>query len=100
MNVLNFTSLGVVTGQQGLWLMKASLKATQKSEIKETVVDGSNRKNVPEKGSKKKKGKHAGSAKVEHCENNSNFLENIPTKGKRKLRKSKDTSSTDAKKVE
>ncbi|KAG0452955.1 hypothetical protein HPP92_025619 [Vanilla planifolia] len=98
MNVLSFTSLGGHRPARSLAdESKLESSSFEKSEIKETVDDGSSRKNVPEKGSKKKKGKHAGSAKVEHSENNSNFLENVPTKGKRNLRKSKDTSSTDAK---
>lgn len=66
-------------------------------QLNEAINDDGGSKYVPEKGSKKKRGKATGSSKIEADENGPDNQESLPMKTKKNQRKSKDTGASDAK---
>ncbi|WOK93753.1 hypothetical protein Cni_G02454 [Canna indica] len=95
-------TLAIVNLSQGLHSsirssnsVKVGVNSGQNTESKEMGDDVSSKHNVPEKGTKKRKGKLTGSAKGA-SEDNIENQENLPGKAKKNQRKNKDTGSLDA----
>ncbi|XP_020691309.1 E3 UFM1-protein ligase 1 homolog isoform X1 [Dendrobium catenatum] len=94
-DILSFASLGGHRPDMSYAdEVKFETSSGKNSEIKETFDDGVSTKHIPEKGSKKKRGKHTAFVKVE---NDSNTQESPHMKGKKNQRRSKDASSVEAK---
>lgn len=66
-------------------------------QLNEAINDDGGSKYVPEKGSKKKRGKATGSSKIEAAENGPDNQEGLPMKTKKNQRKSKDTGASESK---
>jgi len=75
---------------------KSGLFSGNNSELIETGDDGGSSKYVSGKGSKKKRGKATGAAKMGAPENDPDNQENLPGKSKKNQRKTKDASSLHA----
>lgn len=75
---------------------KVGLGSRQYSESEEIGDNLGSSKSVSEKGSKKKRGKHPGPAKMGTFENDHDNQESLPTKVKKNQRKNKDASSLGA----
>ncbi|KAK9154210.1 hypothetical protein Sjap_001690 [Stephania japonica] len=81
-------------GPSGNSNITSKTKVTNDSDcFAEVGIDGSFSKPSFEKGSKKKKGKAAGNTKTGQLESGPVEIENLPAKGKKNQRKSKETSS-------
>jgi len=98
MGSLSYSSLaeGMYTDARSASEPKSGLCSGNNSELKETGDDEGSSKYVSEKGSKKKRGKATGSAKMAAPENNPDNQDNLPSKSKKNQRKAKDTSSLHA----
>ncbi|XP_020574394.1 E3 UFM1-protein ligase 1 homolog isoform X2 [Phalaenopsis equestris] len=93
MDILSFTSFGGHSSDLSFANeVEFETSSGKNSENKETI-DGGSRKNMPEKGSKKKRGKHTGFVKVE---NDSDAQERVLMKGKKNQRRTKDANSIEA----
>ncbi|XP_009358296.2 LOW QUALITY PROTEIN: E3 UFM1-protein ligase 1 homolog [Pyrus x bretschneideri] len=75
---------------------KVGHDTSRSTESNETVSDSSSNKQATEKGSKKKKGRGAGSMITGPAESELDNQDNVPTKSKKNQRKGKNTSSGQA----
>ncbi|XAR59030.1 hypothetical protein NMG60_11014646 [Bertholletia excelsa] len=81
-----------LSGFSGSRLRDDHVTKEAKAESKDTAIDSVSHKQGSEKGSKKKKGKSAGSAKAVATETSLDSQETVPTKSKKNQRKGKDSS--------
>lgn len=98
MDTLSYMNLsqGLSSDVQSTSVVKVGVSAGQNTEQKEIGDDVGSKHNAPEKGGKKKKGKHTGSAKAGASEDNLESQENLPSKFKKNQRKNKNAGSLDA----
>lgn len=98
MDTLTFTSFGGYRPDMSSTSeIKYESSSGKHSEIRQNFDDGGSTKHVPEKGSKKKRGKHTGSSTTGQSENDSGTQESMPSKGKKNQRRSKDSTSIESK---
>ncbi|KAF5751498.1 E3 UFM1-protein ligase 1 [Tripterygium wilfordii] len=88
-------SPGVFQPNDSLMVKEATgrLDSSRSIELNETIDEIGHTKQSVEKGSKKKKGRSAGSTKTAVAESGMDNQEYMPTKSKKNQRKTKDTSS-------
>lgn len=98
MDTLSYMNLsqGLSSDVRSTSVVKVGVSAGQNTEQKEIGDDLGSKHNAPEKGGKKKKGKHTGSAKTGGSEDNLENQENLPSKFKKNQRKNKNAGSLDA----
>ncbi|KAK8956841.1 hypothetical protein KSP39_PZI001253 [Platanthera zijinensis] len=98
MDTLTFTSNdGYRPDMNSTTEIKYESSSGKHSDIQQSFDDGGSTKHIPEKGSKKKRGKQTGSSKTGQSENDSGTQESMPSKGKSNQRRSKDSISIESK---
>ncbi|KAJ8505791.1 hypothetical protein OPV22_006677 [Ensete ventricosum] len=97
MDTLSYMNLsqGLSSDVRSTSVVKVGVSSGQNTEQKEIGDAVGSKHNAPEKGGKKRKGKHTGSAKTGASEDNLENQENFPSKFKKNQQKNKNAGSLD-----